>query len=210
MKTTTQKEITQLEEINLGGKKCWAQWQIIKNGRCIVIAQPESAIIPIRGFGDNRNKAIDDLHKEYNKMIEWIKFQHKFQLPLPKMPRIPQKLIKIAKENSVKVSRSRMCEKNHGKSADPNIYLGVFDSKKIEIIAFFHELGHILANRKSILQQWINSLVQEAVAWNIGLEIAKKYGYSYDFYSDELKYARKCLASYIIKNDNLILEEINI
>lgn len=74
--------------------------------------------------------------------------------------------------------------------------MGKFDDPQIEIVAFFHELGHIasdIGKRKCFLSK----LSQEAMAWEVGLTIAAKYGFEWDDKSEALQWARRQIATYI-------------
>lgn len=79
------------------------------------------------------------------------------------------------------------------------IFLNEFDDPDIELAAFFHELGHVEVSRTPYLRQsgFFCKISQEAVAWEFGISIAIAEGYKWGYYSKELQYARKCLASYI-------------
>ena len=97
-------------------------------------------------------------------------------------------------------------EKNNGAhpnnlaSAGSTIYFNKFDDPDIEVIAFFHELGHVEAGRSLSLAHYRSSLCklsQESVAWELGLNIAAREGYTWAYNSKELRYARECLKSYL-------------
>lgn|SRR5574344_494493 len=119
---------------------------------------------------------------------------------------LPQKLVDIAKQYDIDLIRDIVyCEDNSGYSSD-YIGLGNFDDADIEVIAFFHELAHILmynriCNDLQISHQNMFSLCElsnEGMAWEYAILLAKKHGYTYDdFDCKELKYARNCLKSYI-------------
>lgn len=95
--------------------------------------------------------------------------------------------------------------RNNMASAGSTIFLNDFDDPDLEIVAFFHELGHVEAGRSPYFHQRVSlcKLSQEALAWEIGLSIANKEGYSWDYYSKQLDYARNCLQSYLHYEGNL-------
>lgn len=89
--------------------------------------------------------------------------------------------------------------RNHMASAGSMIFLNRFDDPDLEIVAFFHELGHVEAGRTPYLRHSVClcKLSQEAMAWEIGLSLAAKEGYEWDYYSKQMDYARQCLLSYL-------------
>jgi hypothetical protein len=111
---------------------------------------------------------------------------------------ISSEIIGIAQKYGITIEYDFInCEKNSGASIGDAIYLGCFDSQKIEIIACFHEIGHCLIHKKWIKRGvTLSKITQESLAWELGMEIAFEYGYVYDFYSDELVWARQQLATY--------------
>ena len=108
---------------------------------------------------------------------------------------------KIASKYKVKVKRDTLnCDRNHGACAGRQIYLGKFDEEGTEEVAFFHELGHVLSEERVCKRGCVMSkLSGEGLAWELGLGIAHEHGYTWDYYSPEMKWARKQLATYIPK-----------
>jgi len=115
------------------------------------------------------------------------------------MNSIPIEITRISKENNVSVVRDTVnCDKNYGACAGDEIFLGEFDDPKIEIAAFFHELGHIVNRRNGTGRHFRMSMIsQEGAAWETGFDLAYKYGHNYDYKSDVMIWARKQLSSYI-------------
>lgn len=105
---------------------------------------------------------------------------------------------KIAKKYNVSVSRdSYNCENNEGACAGKNIYLGEFDNHSIEIVAFFHELGHALSNELVCKRGCTMTRVSsEGLAWELGLGLAFDNGYKWGHDSPEMKYARERFRTY--------------
>jgi len=89
------------------------------------------------------------------------------------------------------------CPVDAGASAGRDIYLGKFDDPDIELIAFFHELGH--ACRKNLLKTIysLSTLSNEGFAWEYGLHLAMLEGFSWEFESKEMEWARGRLRTYI-------------
>jgi hypothetical protein len=112
---------------------------------------------------------------------------------------IPETIRKLAAKYGVKVSRETYeCEPNSAASAGENIYLGDFNNEGIELIAFFHELGHALSNERVFKRgRCMSILSAEGTAWELGLGIAYENGYSWDYNSPEIEWARRQLASYV-------------
>lgn len=89
---------------------------------------------------------------------------------------------------------------NQMASAGSTIFFNYFDDPDIELVAFFHELGHVEISRSLLFNKNSFSfckISQEALAWEFGLAIAAKEGYHWDYNSKQLEYARDCLMSYI-------------
>ena len=100
---------------------------------------------------------------------------------------------RIAKEYDLKViRRSKLCDDNAGALADIVIHLGKFDNLDLEMVAFFHEIGHFIYSFPSFC-----FLSKECMAWERGFVIARKHGYIWEYNSDEMKWARKQLRTYI-------------
>ena len=113
----------------------------------------------------------------------------------------------IEDEYSIKITYCT--EDVHGKVKDKaysggnEIFLGKYSSLKLEILCLFHELGHILSRRKKSNEFFICTLSEEAVAWEICIELINKHKDWFDcefdlnnYYGEELKFMRKCLKSY--------------
>lgn len=65
--------------------------------------------------------------------------------------------------------------------------LGVYEDEELEIISFFHEIGHVIASE-------INTYEAEKNAWKYGIEEAKRYGI---FFSENaLRWADEQLETY--------------
>lgn len=119
------------------------------------------------------------------------------------MSDIPFELKKIANEYDINIIRSDNCEKNQG-AWGYEIELGEFDDKDIERMAFWHEMGHAIYSKiiKKGLESdrlnnlLLNKLTNECTAWQIGLDIAMKYGYEYGYGCKERLYALECLKTY--------------
>lgn len=83
------------------------------------------------------------------------------------------------------------------------IFLGKYSSEKIEALCLFHELGHIISSRNKSNKFFICTLSQEAIAWEMAIELIIKHKDLFDFrfdlnnyYGEELTFMRKCLKSY--------------
>jgi len=62
---------------------------------------------------------------------------------------IPEKLQTLAKKYGVAVERNaEMADHNQGAHAGTDIWLGEFDDPDLEVVAFFHEVGHALSRKK--------------------------------------------------------------
>lgn len=93
-----------------------------------------------------------------------------------------------------------LTEKDGGASTDDTIWLYPTSKQWIQEISFWHELGHcIFAKRmqKAGLNSHMSTLSKEGAAWEFGLVLAAKHGRTWNYYSKELKWARKQLASYV-------------
>jgi len=112
---------------------------------------------------------------------------------------IPKVILDIANKYKVSVIRDiKNCGKNYGASAGMDIFLGDFDDPEIELIAFFHELGHALSNKLVCKRGFtMCKLSGEGLAWELGLGIAFEYGYQWDYNSYPMQWARKQLKTYI-------------
>ena len=116
---------------------------------------------------------------------------------------IQDRILHIAERYSVSVKRdSENCLKNQAACAGRSIFLGVFSDPEIELVAFFHELGHVMANELVLKRGYVMcTLSSEGSAWELGLGIAFMCGYKWDYYSNEMEYDRNQLKTYV-KNKN--------
>jgi hypothetical protein len=64
---------------------------------------------------------------------------------------------------------------NSSYSTFDEIWLGIYDDEELKVVSFFHELGHI----KDPIKQHDNKFDQEKKAWDVGYELAKKYGITF-------------------------------
>lgn len=63
-----------------------------------------------------------------------------------------------------------------GVDSDNTIYLGFFDDPKEEILCLFHEIGHLVSNRRKKPNTiFLCELVEEALAWEIAIELILDY-----------------------------------
>ena len=89
--------------------------------------------------------------------------------------------------------------RNNMASSGSMIFLNEFDDPDFEIVAFFHELGHVEISRSPYFS--FNSafcyLASEALAWSVGFAIAEREGYVWDYRSKQKEYARECLKTYL-------------
>ena len=110
--------------------------------------------------------------------------------------KLPQKITRLAKKYKVNVKRDPInCLPNTGASAGKNIWLGKFDDKGCELMAFFHELGHIKSNIGN-RDAYMSTLSKEGMAWEIGLTIASKNGHYWGYDSKAMKWARQQYKTY--------------
>jgi hypothetical protein len=104
----------------------------------------------------------------------------------------------IANNYNVSVERSDQSDRNTAASAGDCIFMGEFDDSSIEILAFFHELGHTQSSKViGGRNQFMSTLSCEGLAWELGMGLAYEYGYEWAYNSPELKWARAQLRSYI-------------
>jgi len=95
------------------------------------------------------------------------------------------------------------CEINEGSCAGKQIFLGQFDDPEIELVAFFHEIGHTLSNERVLKRgRTMCILSGEGLAWELGLGIAYEHGYKWDYHSKPIEYARRRLKTYINNKNN--------
>ena len=111
---------------------------------------------------------------------------------------IPKNIVHIANLYEVSVIRDvENCGKNSGACSGNMIYLGEFNDPQIELMAFFHELGHHEANKLVKGRSYMSKLSCEGTAWELGLGIAANYGYKYENNHPAIIWARKQLRSYV-------------
>jgi len=108
---------------------------------------------------------------------------------------------KIAKRYGAKLI---YCKDNGLKDggASTNDIIWIYPSVKqlIKEISFWHELGHIINRQESIKSNrnyCMSTLSSEGCAWEIGLIEAAKHGRKWGYNSEQLRWARKQLASYV-------------
>ncbi len=87
-------------------------------------------------------------------------------------------------------------QRNHGACAGDDIMLGEFDDPDIELVAFFHELGHVLLRRFLTRGCTMCTLSHEGAAWEFGMEAAFDEGYRWEYQSKEMSWARAQLKTY--------------
>lgn len=112
------------------------------------------------------------------------------------MTPLPTKLVEIAERFSCRLTRCEYCDRNQGAAAGNELFLGEFDDPDIEIVAFFHELGHFVSGHRLDVTHWLCTVTREAVAWEVGFQLAREYGHDWDYDSKQRTYARQCLSSY--------------
>lgn len=112
------------------------------------------------------------------------------------MSELSNEILELAKKYNVNVDRDIWNDlKNTSWSAGNDIYIGEYEDYNIELVSFFHELGHIkmpefFSNKRVCLAK----MTQESLAWEIGLNLAFENGYIFDGYV--LEWARKQLKTY--------------
>lgn len=91
------------------------------------------------------------------------------------------------------------CGKNRGlvSVSGREIFLGIFDDPDIKLVAFFHELGHILSHTVCKQDTSVSIILAEGLAWEIGFGIARDFGFKYKYDSKEMIWAREQLKTYI-------------
>lgn len=106
------------------------------------------------------------------------------------------KITLVSVEDNTKYNGDR---RNMMYACGDEISLNTFDDPDIELLTFFHELGHVIDYRKhKEIKRWHLCMIsKEAIAWEIGLDIAAKEGFIWDYKSKQYNYARDCLKSYI-------------
>jgi len=79
--------------------------------------------------------------------------------------------------------------------AGDEIYLGIYTDKELELISFFHEMGHHLDKIDwSKGADKYTKYKSEANAWKIGIAFAKEHGVT--FSKSAIKWAQKQLETY--------------
>ncbi len=110
---------------------------------------------------------------------------------------IPIIMNDIAAKYGVVVRRdTENCDDNYGASAGKEIFLGNFNDPGIELLAFFHELGHTLSSTVCKRGSVMTALSGEGLAWELGLGIAFEHDYEWDYYGYEMVWARKQFSTY--------------
>ena len=95
------------------------------------------------------------------------------------------------------------CRDNQAACSGGIIYMGWFDDPDIELIAFFHEMGHAFTGQRFLNRKTtLCTISSEGLAWEIGLTIASEEGYDYPYNCKELKWARQQLETYRKDDDN--------
>lgn len=79
----------------------------------------------------------------------------------------------LAEELNIKVRWEKGLIKESW-SSYKEIVLGEYEDKELELISFFHELGHSEIAHDFILKWDYNTLLIELECWNIGIEKARK------------------------------------
>lgn len=79
----------------------------------------------------------------------------------------------IAKEFNIRINWEKGLI-NQSWSSYSLITLGEYENKELELISFFHELGHNKISQDFIKKWNYNTLLIELECWNIGLEIARE------------------------------------
>lgn len=111
------------------------------------------------------------------------------------MTEVSKKIQKLAKAYGERVARHPDCPRNHGAHGN-GIMLGEFDDSDLEIVAFFHELGHTKSPEVVKRGCVMCPLSGEGLAWEIGLGLAFDQGYQWAYNSKEMRWAREQLATY--------------
>ena len=111
-------------------------------------------------------------------------------------------LHKVAKKYKVKLTLdyTQNGRKNGGLSVGNRIYIYPCDKEWMEELSLWHEIGHVVLSRlisKSKRTHYMGTVTQEGAAWELGLIEASKYSRVWGFFSEELIWARKQLATYV-------------
>lgn len=115
------------------------------------------------------------------------------------MSELSTTIIELAEKYGVNVQRNNERGRNAGASAGKDIFLGEFDDADLELVSFFHELGHALLNDRVLMKRGstMSTLSSEGTAWELGLGLAHENGYDWDYNSDTLIWARRQLRTYV-------------
>lgn len=74
------------------------------------------------------------------------------------------------------------CYDNSFICGDDEIYIGIYENPELELISFFHEIGHTLIDQDFMKKWEYNTLVIELECWSRGIEFARSHGV---LFSDE-------------------------
>jgi hypothetical protein len=101
------------------------------------------------------------------------------------------------------------CGDNYGWSSYGFIGLTHFDNEDIELIAFYHELSHIILGQK--MQKAGNkvhlcTLSNEGAAWEMAFNLAAADGFQFDYYHPTRQWAREQLKTYLGAKTNSSIE----
>ena len=111
-----------------------------------------------------------------------------------------KKMVDLAKKYRINLFMNyKECEQNEAANAGRDIFLGKFDDEELRVVAFFHELGHVLSRDQDNARGcFLCRLSEEGMAWEMGLNLATQCGYAWatDYDSKQLKYARSRFATY--------------
>lgn len=108
-------------------------------------------------------------------------------------------LLELANKYGVKLKRDKVndCTNNGWHASGRIIYLGTFEDPDLEIVAFYHELGHIFSQMIRRRGSMMCHLSDEGLAWEIGLDLAYNDGYKWESNSKQYVYAYDRLSTYI-------------
>jgi hypothetical protein len=81
---------------------------------------------------------------------------------------------------------------NTSYSSYDHIWIGIYKDPELELISFFHEIGHCTQSGENVKE--LSYFERERDAWKRGYNIAKKYGIT--FSSKSKRWARKQLETY--------------
>lgn len=139
--------------------------QIHYNGRCIdapgIFLSEELAIEPDK--------------------LAAIAFQH----GIINVTRITHEDHELCKANGIEMFKNACCI-----IANQEIIIGIYEDKELELISFFHEIGHTLVPQP----RRITKYQQEKEAWMLGINLAKRYNIT--FSQRALDWANEKLETY--------------